>query len=232
MTATPDFLTAAFSSETGKWDTPADLSADLRHVFPWDLDVCAEQANVCTNFFNEETNGLAQGWPGLCWMNPPYGTEIGAWVDKARTESKFFYNTATVCLLPARTDTDWFQRNAPHASQLVFIKGRLKFGNSDHWIRHYQAGLLKHTKSKLEGTQKKVFALLDKIGGKRCGQEARVAVAFFLQDDGKKYLSWINADYLKPDPAPFPSCFMVFGQLNTQQYEKLASYGWSLRLCL
>lgn len=224
----PDFYTAAFSSQTGKWDTPADLLADLEPFFPWNLDVCADRPNVCANFFNEETNGLAQGWPGLCWMNPPYGTEIGAWVDKARTESKYFYNTATVCLLPARTDTDWFQRNASDASQRVFIKGRLKFGNRDHWIKHYQEGLLKHSRSRLEGSRQKVYALLDKIGGKLCEPDTRIAMAFFLENDDKKYLSWINADYLKPDAAPFPSCFMTFGYLTDPQQEKLASYGWAI----
>jgi len=35
-----------------------------------------------------------------------------------------------VCLLPARTDTRWWQDNVPGASFVVFIRGRLRFGNA------------------------------------------------------------------------------------------------------
>lgn len=28
-------------------------------------------------------DGLAQTWEGVCWMNPPYGRQIGKWMQKA-----------------------------------------------------------------------------------------------------------------------------------------------------
>ena len=38
-----------------------------------------------------------------------------------------------VCLIPARTDTKyWHEFIFPYASEIRFIKGRLKFGNSDN----------------------------------------------------------------------------------------------------
>ena len=38
-----------------------------------------------------------------------------------------------VCLLPARTDTLWFHRFAlPHAAELRFFRGRLRFGEAQH----------------------------------------------------------------------------------------------------
>lgn len=56
-------------------------------------------------------------------MNPPYGQEIAKWVRKAATEP-----AVTVALLPARTDTRWYQEWVqPYASEVRFIAGRVKF---------------------------------------------------------------------------------------------------------
>lgn len=150
-----------FSSETDKWDTPADLVADLATVFDWDCDVCASRRNVCEFIFDEKSDGLRQDWLGLCWMNPPYGRNIGEWMAKAADEPKIQHNTVVVCLVPARTDTRWWQLNVPNASLVVFIRGRLKFGDATN-------------------------------------------------------------------SAPFPSAFVVFGEINEAQRAKLASYGWSV----
>lgn len=157
MSATPEFWAAAFSSETDKWNTPPRVVRELATVFNWDVDVCASGPNVCANYYAEADNGLAQTWRGLCWMNPPYGDEIGVWVEKARTEPG-----TVVCLLPARTDTKWWQENTPYADLVVFIRGRLKFG----------------------------------------GQE---------------------------NSAPFPSAFVVFGQLSDVQQKTLSYWGWAVR---
>ena len=40
-------------------------------------------------------------------MNPPYGTGIGAWVRKAYESA--LLGATVVCLVPARTDTRWWQ---------------------------------------------------------------------------------------------------------------------------
>lgn len=130
-----------FSSTTGKWDTPQTVIDDLAEVFPWDLDVCASRPNVCPVYYTDAQNAFIQDWKGLCWMNPPYGRGIGQWIDRARFECGKFYTvktefgytmlkTTVVCLVPARTDTLWWQRSAPWASLVVFIKGRLKFGTA------------------------------------------------------------------------------------------------------
>lgn len=127
--AAEEFYKAAFSSKTGKWDTPADLIRDLKKVFRFDLDVCADRPNVCGKYYTEQDDGLSMSWAGLCWMNPPYGREIGAWMSKAAAEA--YRNKATVvCLVPARTDTRWWQDNIDAASFVTFIKGRLKFGDA------------------------------------------------------------------------------------------------------
>ena len=62
-------------------------------------------------------------------MNPPYGREIKKWIEKAYKEST--KGAIVVCLIPARTDTKyWHEYIFPYASEIRFIKGRLKFGNS------------------------------------------------------------------------------------------------------
>lgn len=61
-------------------------------------------------------------------MNPPYGTEISAWIEKAYRSAKD--NGATVvCLLPARTDTKYWHEFCVKG-EIYYIKGRLKFGNA------------------------------------------------------------------------------------------------------
>ena len=61
-------------------------------------------------------------------MNPPYGREIGKWVQKAYEES--LVGALVVCLLPSRTDTKWFHNYVMKSTEIRFIKGRLKFGDA------------------------------------------------------------------------------------------------------
>lgn len=52
-------------------------------------------------------------------------------MEKAYNES--LYNNATVvCLIPARTDTKYWHDFCMNASEIRFVKGRLKFGDSDN----------------------------------------------------------------------------------------------------
>lgn len=61
-------------------------------------------------------------------MNPPYGREIKLWIQKAYEES--LNGAVVVCLIPARTDTTyWHNFIFGKASEIRFIKGRLKFGD-------------------------------------------------------------------------------------------------------
>ena len=115
-----------YSSENEVWETPQDLFNRLNDEFHFDIDVCATPENAkCSKFFAPLDDGLSQDWQGVCWMNPPYGKKIGAWMKKAM-EAK----TTVVCLVPSRTDTKWWHDYAMKANEIRFIKGRLKFGNS------------------------------------------------------------------------------------------------------
>ncbi len=118
-----------FSSKTDMWETPQYFFDKLNVVFRFDVDVCAVEGNAkCKQYYTPDDNGLLKSWQGNCWMNPPYGRGIDAWITKAYESAK--QNGATVvCLVPARVDTRWWH-NYCVKGEVHFIKGRLKFGDS------------------------------------------------------------------------------------------------------
>lgn len=118
------------SSATPEWATPQDLFDRLAAEFgPFDVDVCATPDNAkVARFFTKEQDGLAQPWVGRCWMNPPYGREIGHWVKKARESADA--GATVVCLLPARTDTAWWHDNIQGRAEVRFLRGRVHFNGT------------------------------------------------------------------------------------------------------
>lgn len=119
-----------FSSATDQWATPQTFFNEWNALFNFTLDVCADAQNAkCERFFDLEADGLKQDWSlDVCWMNPPYGREIGQWVKKAYSESR--RGATVVCLLPARTDTAWWHDYVLPFAKVTFIRGRLKFGDA------------------------------------------------------------------------------------------------------
>ena len=123
-----------FSSKTGEWATPQEFFDKLSWRFgPFDLDPCADPTNTkCANFFTEAENGLAKSWVGFTsFVNPPYGRGIDQWIEKAYNESRN-EDTKVVMLIPARTDTKYWHKYVMKADEVYFVKGRLKFGDSEN----------------------------------------------------------------------------------------------------
>lgn len=115
-----------FSSASDLWATPQDFFDRYNEKFLFTLDVCANAENAKTErFYDAAQNGLSQEWDGVCWMNPPYGCGINAWVKKAYESEQA--GATVVCLLPARTDTAWWHDYCIKG-EIEFIRGRLKFG--------------------------------------------------------------------------------------------------------
>lgn len=113
-----------FSSKTDLWATPQDLFNKYNEKYHFETDVCALPENAkCEKFFTPEMDGLKQEWSGVCWCNPPYGRNIGKWVEKACKSYAI-----VVMLLPARTDTKWFHDYCLQYGKIEFLRGRLKFG--------------------------------------------------------------------------------------------------------
>ena len=121
-----------FTSNDQTWETPNYLFNKLNNVFNFEIDVCAlKETAKCENYFTPEIDGLKQEWDKTCWMNPPYGREQVKWVCKAFEETNK-YSNQIVCLIPARPDTKvWHEVIFPNAKAVCFIKGRIKFGDSN-----------------------------------------------------------------------------------------------------
>lgn len=123
-----------FSSKTDLWSTPQAFFDALNAEFGFTLDVCATAENAkCGRYFTLEDNGLEHNWKGRIFCNPPYGREIGKWVQKAQWSVQVAeIAELAVLLLPARTDTAWFQDYVLPYAELRWVRGRLKFGNAKH----------------------------------------------------------------------------------------------------
>jgi phage N-6-adenine-methyltransferase len=121
---------ANFSSETCEWATPQEIFDQLNAEWNFTLDVCATPDNAkCERYFTKEDDGLSKPWTNeRCWMNPPYGRDMGKWVQKAWYEST--RGALVVCLVPARTDVKWWHDWAMRG-EIRFFKGRMKFQRSD-----------------------------------------------------------------------------------------------------
>lgn len=119
-----------FSKKSDEWETPIDVFKTLDSEFHFNLDPCSTSENAkCEDYFTAAQDGLKQDWGGRrVFVNPPY-SRIADWVKKAYQES-LKPNTVVVLLIPSRTDTKYFHNYIYHRSEIRFLKGRLKFGDS------------------------------------------------------------------------------------------------------
>jgi hypothetical protein len=125
--------TALFSSEKASWNTPENIVRLVRALGPVVLDPCSNADSIvgAASFYDGsslEMCGLSNSWAvgdGLVYVNPPYGAEIAKWLQKCVTEAE--NGVEIVALLPARTDTKWWQDYVTKATCVLFWKGRLQF---------------------------------------------------------------------------------------------------------
>ena len=79
---------AVFSSDRMNWETPQWLFDELNKEFHFTLDAAADSKNFkVVPFLSAEQDALKCKWSGRVWCNPPYGRDIGKWVQKAYEES-------------------------------------------------------------------------------------------------------------------------------------------------
>tara|TARA_R110002020_G_scaffold8490_2_gene33976 strand:- start:730 stop:1221 length:492 start_codon:yes stop_codon:yes gene_type:complete len=114
------------------WATPQYLFDLLNAEFNFTLDPCANKNNAkCNKYYTEVENGLAQDWSNeIVFMNPPYGRGLTAlWIRKAYQES--LKGAIVVCLIPARTDTNYYHEYIFPYAEIRFIRSRIKFRHND-----------------------------------------------------------------------------------------------------
>ena len=106
---------ALFSSKSDNWKTPVRFYQQLDKEFQFDFDPCP----LAPDF-----DGLSVDWKTSNFVNPPY-SQIAKWVEKGVTEWK--KGKTVVFLIPSRTDTRWWHEYILKATEIRFVKGRLKF---------------------------------------------------------------------------------------------------------
>ena len=105
-------------------NTPVAFYNQLDEEFHFDFDPCPAEPTF---------DGLSISWGKRCYINPPYGKAIRMWLEKALSEIEVGNTEVAVFLLPACTDVKWFHEVVlPKASEVRFIKGRLKFGSHNN----------------------------------------------------------------------------------------------------
>jgi len=128
---------ALLSSNKQNWRTPKAFFRRLDDKFSFGLDAAAEPCNaLCERYITKEQDALASHWPDFLpdrgifnvWLNPPYGRNIWKWLNKAWEMSATNQISRVICLVPARTDTDWFHNYVwGRANEIVLVHGRIRF---------------------------------------------------------------------------------------------------------
>lgn len=143
---------------SGEWRTPPDLFARLNRRFQFDYDAFASHENALCTFYSTDSgtffkggqswtdnsflppipapenapdDGLSFPWTGWrVFMNPPYSRGlIEQCVEKAYNERD---NAAIiVALIPAATETRWFQRYVLPHCHIDWLPKRVVFIHPD-----------------------------------------------------------------------------------------------------
>ena len=116
------FVGVHFMSKSDNWSTPTHVYNKLDDEFGFDFDPCPLIADP-----SEIVDGLEMEWGRVNFCNPPY-SQIASWVEKCFEQWQ--KGRMVVLLIPSRTDTRWWHDYIMQATEIRFIKGRLKFGAS------------------------------------------------------------------------------------------------------
>ena len=116
--------------ERDSWSTPDYIFKWLDDIFDFDVDLAADEHNTkCRlNHFTADDDGVKQHWSYFGktgWLNPPY-SKIAPWISKAIQEQKDNRFT-TVMLIPTPNGESYYREIFKHASDIIFITGRLSF---------------------------------------------------------------------------------------------------------
>ena len=123
-------VAAMMASGRDDWETPPGIFEPLHAEFGFTLDVCASAESAkCADYFTLDDDALSRPWIGVCWMNPPYGKQIGAWMRHAWHAAQA--GATVVCLVPARTDAHWWHDYAMQG-EVRFVRGRIRFMGAPH----------------------------------------------------------------------------------------------------
>lgn len=111
---------------TVEWYTPPSLFETLGLTF--DLDPASPGPRVVPWVpakVHVLDHGQNVGWFGRVWLNPPYGPDLPAFVERMCQHGDGLMLTAS------RTETRWWQAAAQSADALCLLRDRLHFIRND-----------------------------------------------------------------------------------------------------
>jgi len=119
--------------DNNRWMTPAAILEAVLAAFGGviDLDPSTEPWNPtgAVRFFTQANSGLAKPWPPVrIWLNPEY-SPIEPWIDHALEAERA--GARIYMLVPVRTDAAYHHRLMAAATDVLFLKGRVKFMRLD-----------------------------------------------------------------------------------------------------
>lgn len=145
----PAILRAAFSatpeetSGAARWQTPPCVYRPLAREFGFGLDAAAVANSARVPWYlgpdhpnPERRDAFTADWsaagfrPGAAvWCNPPYGKEMGRWIELFEHWGRV---VPVVALVFVRSDLPWWGDVViPTCSEVRFVKGRIRFLHGD-----------------------------------------------------------------------------------------------------
>lgn len=103
------------TSLSQEWRTPRALYQTLDAEFNFDFDPCPSKSRF---------NGLLRPWRRVNFVNPPF-KGIAEWIEKGYREWR--KGKTVVFLIPSRTCTAWWHDYVLKATEIRFIRGRIKY---------------------------------------------------------------------------------------------------------
>jgi phage N-6-adenine-methyltransferase len=152
-----------FSSKSVHWSTPRKLFEELNNEFHFDYDPCPLRHNSSPLFGG--VDGLTVSWGKTTFCNPPYGRTIGKWIEKGYMEAQ--QGKVVVMLIPSRTDTAWWHDYVMKATEIRYIRGRLKFGDAKNSAPFPSAIVIFGDKDQIHSKEVKNEIMVNKNVGRR-----------------------------------------------------------------
>ena len=112
------------SKKTDHWRTPIHLYDELNKEFNFDFDPCPYLATF---------DGLKCNWGKRNFVNPPY-SKVKEFLIKAHIELNNGNADLCVFLVFSNTDTKWFHNYVYGKAELRFIKGRVRFIDTNNQV--------------------------------------------------------------------------------------------------
>lgn len=133
-----------------EWFTPPEILEPVRELFGGEIfyDPCTSANNPigATTFccidipedsrFLQSANGLENGWWDKAFVNPPYGKQLYAWIEKTVVEAARGLRIVLLVSASSRWDqAKWQKIFSPGLTAMCMPRGRVKFLDANG-VRH------------------------------------------------------------------------------------------------